>query len=121
MLYIIILVLFCALVLQARHYLKRAKKNFQREQTELINQKEHLTSADTGVKKRFEDLESKLKDVFGAYGLVRDISPLLDKSRLFEVFKEKLREFGETESISFHHQPHVGRISYEIKDLSTIK
>ncbi len=95
-------------------YLKRTEeKDFYRYST-LIDKKKNLESTNTAVSKRFKELEDSLQETFVVYELARDISPLVDKTKLLEVFLNKLKLFSKTKEIGFFDYPKEFWLSYEL-------
>ena len=115
MFYVITIAFIFAFLLQNLYFIKRLKQERQSKRFALLQKHKSLESINKAVSIRFDELERKISDAFFVYELARDISPILDKAKLLNIFEEKLKIFSTKLELYFLNQLKDGFLNYEIK------
>lgn len=115
MFYVTIIVLFLLFLLFELILLKIVEDKFNKRYSRLLKREASLRSVSNAVGREFKDLEDKINEAFSVYELARDISPIMDKNRLLNTFKDKLRVFGVLSSLDFLNKPKRNCLNYELK------
>ena len=114
--FFLISLVFVALFLSMNYlFFRLTKDKLSYEYTSLTEQKENLSSIDSAVSERFKELEDRISEAFVVYELARDISPIINKTKLLKAFSDKLREFADIEDIGFFSRPKNGYDNYSLK------
>ncbi len=116
--YIVVLVVFTIFFMREYLTFKTMRIKQERKLLELKEKEVSFESIDRAVAQRFAELEAKIKGAFLVYELGREISPLLNREKLFNVFKERLSLFGEIEDVVILEEPKEGYSVFELKDES---
>ncbi len=112
---IVIGILLCMVLFSIWHSFMRVKEYLRFEEDRFLDKVKDLEMRHNNLKRRYKELESKLNDIFFVYELARKISPLLEKEKLLQAFKDEVKEFEGVKLVDFSDTPSQDMENFELR------